>query len=512
MTSESPVQEPGGHEAGPSPLSPAQRRKLQQFYEFGQQKNKQGDFAYAHQMYEQCVAGDPSNLVYVDAMLANLRARYDNNKRKARLKSARTDFKKALSEKRWSDVLVLGLQLLGENPWDIPTLRGMAEACAARHFNEVELRYLKMALDANSKDADVNRHCAQSLTRMGQYDQAIACWHRVEELVPGKGEAPQKISELTLLKNRIAAGYVDDPAHATSSGAGGGSGRGSPGPAKGADPAKAPGTAKPAAAGANLPAASSNPSGSASGSPQASPSGEPRLSPQAEIQALEQAIQKKPGEVKLYLALAEQYRKLNRTSDEEKVLRRALQVSGNDLAVRERFEDSQIRRARQELELAEEQHTRQGTPEHQEVVQQKRLQLNRLELAVFQSRAERYPQDRGIRFELAVRLKRAGNFEAAANYFAEAAAEPKMAPSALIQQGECLQQLRQYQKALELYLQGRKSAEESRNSEALRLALYRTGVLAAGLKNWELARNSLSAVVELDPQFRDAKSRLDSLP
>lgn len=484
MASESPVQEPGGHEAGPSPLTPGQRRKLQQCYEFGQQKNKQGDFQYAHQMYEQCVAGDPANLVYVDAMLANLRARYDNNKRKARVKSARTDFKKALGDKAWKEVLVQGLQLLGENPWDIPTLRGMAEACAAQHFNEVELRYLRMALDANPKDPDVNKHCAQSLTRMGQYDQAIACWHRVEENPSHKGEAQRKISELTLLKSRIAAGYAD-PAHA-------GGGQNS--------------TASKSAA-----AAKANDPSKSTPTP-SQPASTAKLSPQDEIRGLELAIEKNPGDVKLYLALAEQLRKVHRTIDEEKTLRRALQVSGNDLSVRERFEDVQIRRAKHEVEVAEELHSREPSSEHADVLQQKRLQLNRLELAHFQARSERYPQDLGVRFELAVRLKRAGNFEQAAVYFEEASGEPKIAASALVQQGECLQQLRQYQKALDLYVRAGTAAQEQGTTDILRLAQYRTGVLAAGLKNWELAKSSLSAVVSQDPQYRDAKARLDSLP
>ena len=57
----------------------------------------------------------------------------------------------------------------------------MAEACEALEYREAELRYLKMALEANPKDPEVNRHCAKSLQRTGLFDQAIVCWHRVEE-------------------------------------------------------------------------------------------------------------------------------------------------------------------------------------------------------------------------------------------------------------------------------------------------------------------------------------------
>jgi hypothetical protein len=73
----------------------------------------------------------------------------------------------------------------------------MARACAALHYNEAELLYLKQALDAEPKDLDVNRHCALSLGRLGQYDQAIACWHRVEKLRGFDEEAARNISRLS---------------------------------------------------------------------------------------------------------------------------------------------------------------------------------------------------------------------------------------------------------------------------------------------------------------------------
>lgn len=491
MGTESSRQIPALPPAGPDPLTPAQRSKLQRFFGFGQQKSKQGDHAYAHQMFEQCVAGDPSNLVYLEAMLENLRARDENNKRKGRVRSNRGDFKKAVAEKRWSDALAEGVKLLGEHPWDIPTLRGMAEACAGLHYNEVELRYLKMALDANPRDADVNRHCAISLTRMGQYDQAIACWHRLEEILPGKGEAPQKISELTLLKNRIAAGYIEDPALANS--ASGSSKVSNPGvPARPVSPA---GAGKPVATTAK-----------------AEPTEEKPLTLVEQLEQLEKGIQKKPSDTKLYLAMADVYRRLDRIADEERTLRRALQVSGNDLAVRERIEEVQIRRAKLDVDLAEQRQTAEPSSEHEQVVQQKRTQLNRLELAIFQARSERYPHDRTLSYEWAIRLKRAGNYEQAAPRFDVAAAEPRLAANARIQEGECLQQLRQYQQALRKYVEAAKAAEEAGQVESLKLAHYRAGVLASGLKNWEFARKSLAAVVALETGYRDAQSRLDNLP
>ena len=180
------------------------RKRLQQCFERGQElaKRETADHDYAHTMFAECVLNDPSNLEYVEAMFENLQRKYKNNKKGARIKGfgGRGSFKKAVAAEDWDDVFRLGMDLIKVNPWDVATLRGLANACKANHFNEVELRYLKNALDFNAKDIDVNKHCAESLARMGQFDQAIACWHRIEELEKGNSEAKKKISELTLAK------------------------------------------------------------------------------------------------------------------------------------------------------------------------------------------------------------------------------------------------------------------------------------------------------------------------
>jgi Flp pilus assembly protein TadD len=88
----------------------------------------------------------------------------------------------------------------------------MATACEAHHANEAELVYLKQALDANPKDIEVNRHCARSLGRMGQFDQAIACWHRIETLRGQDSEAARMISQLAEEKLRYPGGIPPTPA------------------------------------------------------------------------------------------------------------------------------------------------------------------------------------------------------------------------------------------------------------------------------------------------------------
>src|SRR5690606_21789557 len=66
-------------------ISPVQRKRLQKVFDHATsltQKDKV-DHDYANDLYTQCVQNDPGNLVYVEAFLANLQAKYKNNKKGA---------------------------------------------------------------------------------------------------------------------------------------------------------------------------------------------------------------------------------------------------------------------------------------------------------------------------------------------------------------------------------------------------------------------------------------------
>ncbi len=163
-------------------MSPVKRKRLQQCFEKANElaNKSKPDHDYAHDLYSQAVNNDPGNLVYVEAMLSNLQKKYNNNKRGSRFSfGGRKAFKEAVAEEDWKDIFREGLELLKNNPWDTQVLRELARACAFNRYNEVELRYLKNALDGKPKDIEVNRHCAQSLARVGQFDMAIACWNRI---------------------------------------------------------------------------------------------------------------------------------------------------------------------------------------------------------------------------------------------------------------------------------------------------------------------------------------------
>jgi tetratricopeptide (TPR) repeat protein len=469
-------------------ISPVQRKRLQKLFEHAATltEKEKVDFDYANELLTQCVQNDPGNLVYVEAFLANLQAKYKNNKKGASFSfGGNTSWKKHYGKKDWEGVLKQAPLALKQNPWDVAALRALAEACAFYRYNEVEMRWLKNALDANPKDIDVNRHVARTLGRVGQFDQAIAVWHRVEELKKNDKEAADMISEMTLERNRARAGIPRQTDDKRS-----GSGARKPPPKKEQAPAK--------------------PTAPAATEPEEAPSKEPadeNLSPR---EKLERAIESDASDAAAYRQLAALLLDEGDTMAAEDLLTRAVEVCSNDLKLREMHEDVQIERAREQAEIAKKRAAVDDSEEAQELIRTMQEALNRLELSVYSSRVERYPQEMKHRFELALRMKRAGNYAPAIKYFQEAANDENYDALGNLETGECLQHLKQYERALSHYEKSvKRAAKEQVNCK--KLGLYRAAVLAAGLKEFAKAEKYFTILHKADQSYRDVAQRLDKV-
>lgn len=472
------------------PIKPAMRRRMQVCYEHAmkltQQKGGKYDYDYAHDMLAQCVRADPGNMVYVEALLENLHKKHKNNKRGGGGGGARGPFKKAVKEQHWEEILKLGPDLLKSNPWDKHTLRPLADACGVFGFHEAELRYLKNALDANLKDIEVNKHCAASLARVGQYDQAIGCWRRIGE-IRGKSdtESDNMISDLTLQKTRVLTGLGEDD-KATGRVVN-----------EGAVPT-APGTTK---IGTLSPTV---------GVTQTKKEPEKRKIELTPRQKLEHAIVEDPEIVDNYLQLADLLLKQQHPAEAVGVLKKGLDAAGGDFRVQEKLEAAEVAHMRLQLAVAEKRAAKDPTDEAKQLIEQMRNEINRKELEIFTGRSNRRPDDVRLKFELAVRLKRVGNFAEAEKTLLEVRAEPKMKAAATIELGECLQQQHKYTNALQFYARAVELTGEG-DENLKKLALYRAGTLAMGLKQYPAAEKYLHALSRVDARYRDVLSRLDKV-
>ena len=75
---------------------------------------------YAHEMFAECVVLEPGNLKFVEAMMANLRARSAGAGKPVKARRpgfwAARAMRRAAARKNWPEVLRAGVKLLGANP------------------------------------------------------------------------------------------------------------------------------------------------------------------------------------------------------------------------------------------------------------------------------------------------------------------------------------------------------------------------------------------------------------
>ena len=458
---------------GRQPIPPGKRRRLQQSFAHGSRNSAKGQFDYANDMFTQCVVGDPTNLIYAQHLLGNLYKKYNNNKKGGKLATLKgagnkVSIKKATGKKDWEGVFKAGCEMFKLNPWDVSTLLALAHACEELESDECQLFYLKSALDTNPKDAEVNRISALALTRMGEFDQAIACWHRVEQAKPGNEEAAKAIGNLTVEKTIAKGGYEEKATAA----------------ARGDDPKE-----QEEETGEQAPS-------------------EPEISPEEKLKT---AIARSPEELSNYLDLAEMYSMEQRLEEAEELLSKAMEASGGgDLRVREMLEDVHLRRGQKKVEVAERRAQEEKTEEAVTLAKRMKAEVNLAELEIYSARSERLPENAGLRYELGLRLKRAGKFNEAIQSFQAARNDLKHKALTHLELGECFQHIKQYKLAMTNYEQAIEAAADHAE-ETKKLALYRAGKLAKGLKNLETAEKYLTELAGLDFGYKDVAGLLDKL-
>jgi tetratricopeptide (TPR) repeat protein len=196
----------------------------------------------------------------------------------------------------------------------------------------------------------------------------------------------------------------------------------------------------------------------------------------------------------------------------DKALAEASASAGEDLAIRRQREDLRLLHAGQQVAMAKLRAASDPHPRARALAAQFEAEQLRQEIEILHLRCERLAGDMSLRLELARKLKQAGNFSGAIQRLEEAQGNAALAAEALLELGECWQQLRQFEKALDYYRQAIAAGEIPQEPRPMALALYRQGVLAAAMGKIAEAREALSRLVAIDPAYKDARERLDNLP
>lgn len=465
------------------PVTAAVRQRLQAVFEHAQRSAEKADYDYAHDLFTQCLVEDPANLIYLQHFLGNLSQKYGNSKKASRFSALRTKgsrmtLNKAAGKGQWKEAFTAACEALKSNPWDTSTLLDVAEAYQQIGSDECQLYAMRWALDAAPKDITVNRRAAEALARLGQFDQAISCWRRVEQAKPNDEEAAKAISKLSVEKTIQKGGYNEELLKATTT------------------------DSKELENSVRERVSPGRPEATASATQAADSSQEKKLLA---------AIEAKPENVENYLELADVFNAQNRLREAVEILSRALAASGGgDLRIRERLEDASLRRAQHQVAVAQRRAEQDKTEDATELARRMAAQANQVELEVYAARASRNPGNSLLQYELGLRCKRAGKFKEAIQAFQAARDETRHKALVELHLGESFQYIKQFRLALSSY-EASVQAADSSQPDTKKLALYRAGVLAAELNDRERAEKHLTQLAAIDFGYRDVAERLDKL-
>lgn len=474
-------------------------------YTEGMNLARKAEYDRAHQLLAECVIADPANYDFVDGFLLNLARKIRQTGAVAVAdEGLRAVISQAVDEGDWAEVLRLGPQCLSFNPWHIPTLLAVAQACAAEGFEEAELRYLQMAYEAGPSDLEVNRHCGRSLARMKKFDEAINSWQRVGELASGDDEASRMVTALSIEKSRQRGEKErpplqredDDEPQTTR-----------PRPTAPSQASKTKNRDHDTGE-IDLAAVSSGQAIPIEVNAAAIQPSEFRLTP---VQQLEAAIRDYPSNPDYYVDLIPMYLEMGRDYDAERLLAKG-KTSTDDHRVRQLWEDVVMLRMSRKIALARQIAAKDDDEEAKGRLAELCRERDRFETEVFVSRSLREPKNAAIRYQLGLRLRQAGKIREALQCFTEALHDQMQKPLAALEMGRAHEELREFPEALQRYRLAAESAILPEQLEGKKQALYLAGGLARRIKMQQLAKRYLTELVTLDPSYKEAAAWLKELP
>jgi len=412
----------------------------------------------------QCVIREPKNSVYLQNLLRSLRTKHDRKRRNPpatdQSEAARSALQIALDDNNWKGIVEAVCDIVSHNPKETAALVALAEGYEKQDADECQLYCFRTALEADTKNLEVLRPFGRALTRMGQIEQALGCWRRVEKASPGDEEACRMIDKLSTRQGGVPPVGVGQPT--------------TPAPQRQALETKLTGTAA------------------------------------VREEALQRSIQSDPMKPSNYGDLADLYLQNESLEEAASILQDGLNAIGEHLEFREQLENVQMSIGKRKVELAMHRAEASGARKAHELAERIKQVQNRRELEIYTARVERTPGQVVHRFEWGMRLKRAGQFTEAIQAFQAARSDARHKGEVDLELGECFRAVGQDRLALKNY-EAAISATPEEDLKTKTKALYQAGVLAYEMSEVELAEKHLTALAELDFNYRDVASWLEKI-
>lgn len=435
-------------------IKPAVRARLQQCFEYGNQKMQIGDHDYATEMFAQCVIGDPANILYMNSFIANLRVKFGNTKKK----SSFSFLKKATKAsplgkgKDLKTTIKEGVDKLKRDPWDAQSYVSMGMACLEAGYDEAGLAYLKHAVESAPDDVDINRIAARELGERGQYENAIHCWDRVLKLNPDDSEAGKMVSDLMLERtiNRVQE------------------------------------------------------------APRGAKQDEHEEGEQLSFEdKIEKRLRKNPQDRDAFSELIDHFFQKGNYRKAEDACKRALKAYPDDPVYYPILLDVQKNRAGAELSRITEQYKKAPSDALKEkyAAQKKLYDQKTYESLIY--RLKLSPNEAPLHWELGSFLLHHGQIKEAIGELQKAKIDEGIAGQCLLALGQCFQQIKQYTLAALHYDQAVEKLDPQ--SDNMKKALYLGARLALGLNNLTKASEFANRLAAIDFSYKDVGGLLDKI-
>lgn len=429
---------------------------------------------YAIQMYGQAAKLVPNNLTFRQSLRFTEYKKYDNNKKGAamagmKLMGPKGRIKKARMSKNWAALVEAAEDGLAVNPWDPQLNADLGDALKELGHIDTAIFSYQQSIEADKLNVAVNKTLAALLEDRGEYKAAIDCWKRILQADPHSGEARSKITSLDARTVMDRGGY------------------------EGAESTRGVMADHEIAKRLNLNKGADGPG----------------TSVEADLQ---RAIRKEPANKDHYLKLADHYKRENELEKAEEQLLKALEVSGNDISIREVLEDVQLELMKRTCEVAKQQVR--NSPDDANLKQRAAelaTELLKRELEVFARRVERYPNDMRLKYELSLRYTKVRKFQQAIPLLQQARSDPRIKGEALYQLGKCFYYDKKPQLAIRQFEAATAEIKFEEKPDVYKELYYAAGVLNEELKNLPAAEEAYQKVLEVDYNFRDTVKRLNKL-
>ena len=455
-------------------LSPEIKARLQECYTVGNQKMMQGAHDYATEMFIQCILGDSSNIIYMQAFILNLRQKYNDNKKGhsfAFLKSTgiKTAMKTASVRKNWESVLKNGAEMLKINPWDSGTFAAMGRACLEMGYPLAGLAYYKHAVESSPNDVEINRISARALQEMEEYDQAIACWSRVLKVKPNDEEASKSIGDLMIEKTIKVGKYNNKESEKNKKS-----------------------TAQYMENVQDI-------------------EYEERFELSSE-ELFEKNVRKNPTDEALYLDRADVLFQSNQIKEAENVLLRLLKVQ-NKPEYQLRLIEVRQRRLMEELNKIKSDYESTDKSEVKEKLKTlfvaKKQELEQVTLQMRTMRVDQNSTNSRYRFDMGDAYQLQGKYKEAITEYQAAKSDVSLQGECLLALGQCFQHIQQYRLAMTHYQQA--IASITGDGDIKKKVLYLAARLAYGLNDYEKADDFASQLAAIDFSYKDVGELLDKI-